>query len=261
MAVTRERVPAAARRALETSSLSEQVANLLLEDLTSGVLKPGERINEAALARTLGISRNPIREAVHGLAQRGFLVALPRRGHFLRRFTPRDVNDIFAFRVCVESFAIRQALPLMTRADHDGLRGIVDRMMEAALAARLTALRQADIELHRRICQFSGNRLTVKAHEGIDTEVQILIASVDLGHEAPVDSALSHVPIVEAMATGDVERSVAAMERHLRKTWDYLFQVYEKAEAARLRAGRSGDRSQLRRQGRARGEGTRETPA
>jgi len=122
----------AAQRLTETPSLSDQVRNILLESLTSGHLRPGGRINEAELARVLGISRNPIREAVSGLAQRGFLVSAPRRGHFMRRFSPRDVNDVFSFRICVESFAIRQALPLMTQDDHKGMRNIVDRMIAAA---------------------------------------------------------------------------------------------------------------------------------
>jgi DNA-binding GntR family transcriptional regulator len=153
----------AAQRLTETPSLSDQVRNILLESLTSGHLRPGGRINEAELARVLGISRNPIREAVSGLAQRGFLVSAPRRGHFMRRFSPRDVNDVFSFRICVESFAIRQALPLMTQHDHKGLRNIVDRMIAAAQAGRLTDLRQEDIVLHRRICELSRNRQTLNA--------------------------------------------------------------------------------------------------
>src|ERR1700677_5325398 len=113
----------------DTLSLSEHVRNFLLKEMTSGRLRPGGRINEAELARKLGISRNPIREAISGLAQRGFLVAVPRRGHFMRVFTPQDVKDVFPFPICGESFAIREALPLMRQADHDGLRRIVDRMI------------------------------------------------------------------------------------------------------------------------------------
>jgi len=219
----------AAPRLIETPSLSDQVRNILLEALTSGLLRPGDRINEAELARVLGISRNPIREAVSGLAQRGFLVSAPRRGHFLRHFTQQDVDDVFSFRICVESFAIRQGVPLMTQNDHKDLRGIVDRMIVAAQARRLSDLRQEDISLHRRICQLSRNRQTLRAHEGIDTEVQMLIAFVDLDHETPMETALAHLPIVEAMATGDIGRSVEAMENHLRATWKHVLQVYEQA--------------------------------
>jgi len=220
---------AAAQRPMETASLSDQVRDYLLEGLTSGWLRAGDRINEAGLARTLGISRNPIREAISGLAQRGFLVAAPRRGHFMRHFTPQDVNDVFSFRICVESFALRQALPQMDKADADELGRIVGRMIAAAKAERLTELRQADVALHRRICELSGNRQTLRAHEGIDTEVQMLIAYVDLEHETPMASALSHVPIVEAIASGDVARAVAAMELHLRETWARVLKIYEDA--------------------------------
>jgi DNA-binding GntR family transcriptional regulator len=233
--------PTAAFRLVETPSLSDQMRNLLLEGLTSGRLRPGDRINEAEFARTLGISRNPIREAISGLAQRGFLVAVPRRGHFMRMFTPRDVKDVFSFRICVESFAIREALPLMRQADHDGLRRTVDRMIAAAKAERLTELHQADVALHRRICELSQNRQTLRAHEGIDTEVQMLIASVDLDHETPMQSALTHMPIIEAMATGDIEKSVTAMEFHLKATWACILRIYEETDAAA--AQHNGDRS------------------
>jgi DNA-binding GntR family transcriptional regulator len=240
--------PTAAFRLVETPSLSDQMRNLLLEGLTSGRLRPGDRINEAEFARTLGISRNPIREAISGLAQRGFLVAVPRRGHFMRMFTPRDVKDVFSFRICVESFAIREALPLMRQADHDGLQRIVDRMIAAAKAERLTELHQADVALHRRICELSQNRQTLRAHEGIDTEVQMLIASVDLDHETPMHSALAHVPIIEAMATADIEKSVAAMEFHLKATWQCILKIYEETDAAAAQSDRSvGSESQRRR--------------
>jgi DNA-binding GntR family transcriptional regulator len=233
----------AAQRLIETPSLSDQVRNLLLEALTSGHLRPGDRINEAELARVLGISRNPIREAVSGLAQRGFLVSAPRRGHFMRLFSPRDVNDVFSFRICVESFAIRQALPLMTPSDHKGLRSIVDRMIAAAKAGRLTDLRQEDIALHRRICELSRNRQTLRAHEGIDTEVQMLIASVDLDHETPMEAALAHVPIVEAIATGNVAASIDAMEHHLKTTEARVLKVYDDAGLGSGRTSRQFTRS------------------
>jgi DNA-binding GntR family transcriptional regulator len=228
----------AAQRLIETPSLSDQVRNILLEALTSGRLRPGGRINEAELARMLGISRNPIREAISGLAQRGFLISAPRRGHFMRRFSTRDVNDVFSFRICVESFAISQALPLMTPSDHKDLRNVVKRMVAAAKAGRLTDLRQEDIALHRRICELSQNRQTLRAHQGIDTEVQMLIASIDLDHETPMEAALDHVPIVEAMATGDVVASTDAMQHHLKGTQARVLKVYDDAGLGKGSASR-----------------------
>lgn len=212
---------------METLSLADQVRDYLLEGLTSGRLRPGDRINEAELARTLGISRNPIREAISGLAQRGFLVSAPRRGHFMRVFTPDDVNDVFSFRICVETFAVRQAMARMTRLDVAELVDLVDQMIMAARGERLSELRQADMALHRRICALSGNRQTVRAHAGIDTEVQMLVAFVDLDQETPMAAALSHEPIIEAIAARDVERAARAIEQHSRQTWARVLALYE----------------------------------
>lgn len=212
-------------RLIAAPSLSDQVRNLLMEALTSGRLRPGDRVNEAELARDLGISRNPIREAISGLAQRGFLVASRGRGHFLRRFTPRDVDDVFSFRICVESFAIRQALPRMTAPDHAQLADTIARMVLAARQLRVADLHQHDVLFHRHICELSGNAQVLRAHEGIDTEVRMLIASVDLVQETPMETALAHRPIAEAMAAGDAGRAVAAMEQHLTTTWRHVLQT------------------------------------
>lgn len=238
---------------VERVSLSDQVRNLLLERLTSGLLRPGDRINEAELARNLGISRNPIREAISGLAQRGFLVASPGRGHFLRLFSRKDVDDVFSFRICVETFAIREALPRMQAADHARLADILERMFVAAGAAQLAPLLEADLALHRRICELSGNGQLLRAHTAIDTEVRMLIASVDLDRESPMESALSHVPIVEALGTGNADASVAAMTTHLETNWARVIKIYEEKGVGEFGGGRrhrptSSDRHEEMRQ-------------
>ena len=102
-------------------------------------------------------------------------------------------------------------------------------MIAAASAEKLAELQGADMALHRRICELSGNRQIVRAHESIDTEVQMLMAFVDLDRESPMESALIHVPLVEAIASGDVETSVAALEDHLRETWAFVRRKYEEA--------------------------------
>jgi len=205
------------------------VRNFLLKEMTSGRLRPGGRINEAELARKLGISRNPIREAISGLAQRGYLVSLPRRGHRMRVLTVQDIDDVFSFRICVESFAIEQAVPRMTKRDIAGLRDIQNRMFEAAEDNNVTAMREADVALHRTICELSENRHTLRAHEAIDTEVQILIACVDLELESLAFTAAAHLPIVEALEARDVARAIAAMQHHLRTTWADVHAMHRRA--------------------------------
>lgn len=221
--------------AFDTPSLSELVRTYLLKEMTSGNLKAGDRINEAEFARTLGISRNPIREAISGLAQQGYLVSLPRRGHRMRTMTAQDIDDVFSLRICLESFAIELALSRMTRRNLTALRAIQTRMSKAAEQGNVTDVREADIELHRTICEQSGNRQLLRAHEAIDIEIRILIACVDLQLEPLPATAQAHIPIVEAR---DAARSLATMQHHLKTTWAGVHEMYR-------RAGRLGFDSQV----------------
>lgn len=147
----------------------------------------------------------------------------------MRVLTAQDIDDVFSFRICVESFAIEQAVPRMTRGDAAGLRAIQDRMFEAAADGNVTAMREADVALHRTICELSDNRQTLRAHEAIDTEVQILIASVDLELESLAFTAAAHVPIVQALEARDVARAVTAMQHHLKTTWAGVHAMHRQA--------------------------------
>ncbi|CAN7806616.1 GntR family transcriptional regulator [Paraburkholderia hospita] len=211
---------------IDNRMLSEQVATHLFRQLVNGRLRGGQRINEAELARTLGISRNPIREAIRKLEERGLLVSSPRRGTFVRSFTKRDMADIFSFRTVVEGFAIRQALPRMTDDDHAGLKEIVQRMADAANAGHEMELVEADIAFHQRVCELSGNSQTLRAFMNIRAEVQMSITLVEHRFESLEAAAVDHWPIVEAIATRDVKKAVKALEEHIQDSWQRISAAY-----------------------------------
>lgn len=203
---------------VEPHSLADLVRDALLVRLTSGELKPGDRVNEAMLARTFGISRNPIREAVASLAARGYLTAAPRRGHFIRTFERADIDSLFAFRITLEMAALAAAMARSSLAERASLRRIVDAMVAHAEAGRVADVHGADVAFHRRICELAGNRYLLAAHEAIDCEVRMLIAAVKLDRESPVESARNHRPIVEAIVSGDAAAAAAALEAHISAT-------------------------------------------
>ena len=211
---------------IDNRMLSEQVATHLFRQLVNGRLRGGQRINEAELARTLGISRNPIREAIRKLEERGLLVSSPRRGTFVRSFTKRDMADIFSFRTVVEGFAIRQALPRMTDDDHADLRSIVQSMADAASAGHEMDLVEADIAFHQRVCELSGNSQTLRAFMNIRAEVQMSITLVEHRFESLEAAAVDHWPIVEAIATRDIKKAVRALEEHIQDSWQRISAAY-----------------------------------
>lgn len=215
---------------LSSTMLSEQVVDFLMGELVSGRLGPGDRINEAELARRLGISRNPIREAVKRLEERGLLVSVPRRGTYVRSFSRTDLDEIFSFRVMLECFALRQAFEHIGEAEVAELAARVTEMEAAAQAhdeARLTSL---DLAFHARICEMSRNGQTVRAFTAIQGEVQMLIALVDYGFPSLVDAATDHWPIVNAIESQDPARAEAALAEHIRDAWSRIARDYPTPE-------------------------------
>ena len=216
---------------IDNRMLSDQVSTLLVRELHFGRLHPGQRINEADLARQLGISRNPIREAIRRLEERGLLVAISRKGTFVRTFLRDDVDDIFSFRVVVERFAVEQALPRMTGADIDRIASFVDAMETAAHARNEIALVENDLAFHLEICRLSNNRQTMHAFKNIQAEVQMLIMLAERQFESLMAAAIDHWPIVEALRTRDIDKATDAIAHHIRDSWRHLAESYEPEES------------------------------
>ena len=91
--------------ALTDSDLVGQVARILTQAVVQGRLPPGSKVVEAGIARELGISRAPVREAARLLEKQGLLVAKPRRGFFVRKLEIRNIDEIYDLRICIERHA------------------------------------------------------------------------------------------------------------------------------------------------------------
>ncbi len=213
---------------IDRRMLSDQVATFLVRELIFGRLHPGQRINETDLARQLGISRNPIREAIRRLEERGLLVAVSRKGTFVRTFLRRDIDEIFSFRVVVERFAVEQALPQMTDADIDRIAGFVDAMVAAAQAGDEMAFVENDLAFHLEICRLSNNRQTLHAFTNIQAEVQMLIMLAEREFVSLMAAAIDHWPVVEALRARDVDKAMDTIAHHIRDSWRHLHESYER---------------------------------
>src|SRR3954452_10687708 len=98
-------------------ALHTQVYEALHRAIVSGALGPGQRVNEAEIARQMQISRAPVREAIRQLERDGLLVSLPRRGTIVATLAPTDVEEIFTLRADLEARAMVRALDRLTRDD------------------------------------------------------------------------------------------------------------------------------------------------
>lgn len=219
---------------LDNRMLSDQVVSFLTDEVRFGRLRSGQRVNEAELARHLGISRNPIREAVRRLEERGMLVSAPRRGTFVRSFSKKDIDDIFSFRLIVENFALEQGLSSLTDGELSLISGHVHAMEIAAQENNEPVLVGNDLAFHERLCNLSNNRQTIHAFLNIKIELQMLIGMAGRRFDTLHAAAADHWPVVEALASRRIDLVANAISEHIHDSWRRLSEAYENSHAEPL---------------------------
>ena len=102
--------------------LRDVVFETLRQKILKGELKPGERLIEVALAQRLGVSRTPVREAIHKLEQEGLVVMAPRKGAQVATISAQSVRDVLEVRKAMECLAVCLAISRITRQERIALR-------------------------------------------------------------------------------------------------------------------------------------------
>ena len=198
---------------LARSVLADQVKDRLLEDILAGRYAPDSRIVETQVARELGTSQAPVREALRGLAALGVVEITPFRGARVRRPTSRELLEAYAVRSVLETLAARLAVPRMSDDDLAELGGYADRMQAAARADDGHAVAEADASFHGRIVVLADNRTLDKVWRSLEPFSRTYLTLVVPGAD-PQWSADLHTPVFAALQGRDADAVVAALEQH-----------------------------------------------
>lgn len=224
--------PAAAFHEIRSADLVTQVSEQLAGAIVAGDLAPGQRLVEAELARQMGISRAPIREAARRLEQRGLLVAHPRRGFFVRRFALDEIDDLYGLRICLESYAARLASERAQPDELAALRRQLDRLHSLADAGAMAAQVEEDLRFHMMICEMSGNRKLLRLFTDLTSEVRMAIAMIGRLYDDPTRIAETHLPLIDAIESRDVARIDAEIEHHIGVAWREVRRFFAAQEEA-----------------------------
>ena len=205
--------------ALDDSNLVGQVARKLTQAILSGRLPPGAKLAEAAVARELGISRAPVREAARLLERQGLLVANPRRGFFVRKLEAADIDEIYDLRICVECHAGVGAATNLTEATRDALRRQLDVLHETADLDDPARQVEEDYRFHRLICEIAGSRRLLRLFDDLASELRMVIGLIGRLYDDPHRIAQTHEAVLEAIVSGDGQRITAQLDFHIRVAW------------------------------------------
>jgi DNA-binding GntR family transcriptional regulator len=206
---------------LTRSLLANQVKERLLESILDGTYPPDSRIVETAIAKELGTSQAPVREALRGLEALGMVEITPFRGARVRRLDPEELLGAYIVRSTLEVLGTRLAVTRMTDEDVTELLGIGDRLQEAARADDRRAVAIIDASLHDRIIELSGNRTLLRVWRSLEPLSRTYITLAGPGSD-PQWSADLHNPILDAIRRRDTEGAVRAIESHFEEVRVWL---------------------------------------
>src|SRR5690554_5337141 len=202
----------------DSATLSEQVFRSIQAAIVCGDIAPGSKISEPELARTYGISRGPLREAIHRLEGQRLLVRIPHVGARVVSLSHKELIELYEIRESLEGLACRLAAERMSTAAVQELRDILaTHERDAAFQAGIDYFQQeGDYDFHYKIIQGSGNQMLVQL---LGEELYQLVRMYRIQHSStpnrPQRAFREHHDILDAIANRDGELAEMLMRRHI----------------------------------------------
>jgi DNA-binding GntR family transcriptional regulator len=197
---------------VKRSTLKDQIKALLIQRILEGEYRSGDRLVELKIAREMGTSQAPVREALRELASLRLVENAPHKGTRVRSLGKQELLETFLVRGALEECATRLATPTLKTALAP-LKAAIKDMAAAARQKDLKKVMEASTRFHRLVVEAAGNRVLLDTwlslHIETHTLVTLLQSRLDLASVAP-----SHDAIVDAIATGDSEAAAKAARDH-----------------------------------------------
>ncbi|RMR54887.1 GntR family transcriptional regulator [Pseudomonas cichorii] len=202
----------------DSETLSENVFRRIQAAIVKGEIAPGSKISEPELARTYGISRGPLREAIHRLEGQRLLVRVPHVGARVVSLSHAELIELYEIRESLEGMACRLAAERMTAEQIDELRTVLDtHERDAAFQAGVGYYQQeGDFDFHYRIIQGSGNKTLSQMLCGeLYQLVRMYRIQFSTTPNRPRQAFAEHHRILDAIAERDGELAELLMRRHI----------------------------------------------
>lgn len=216
---------------LGRDGLVNRVASILSDAIIKGQLEPGDRLSESVIAREMGLSRAPVREAARLLESSGLVSYQPNRGFFVRKISAQQLDDLYDLRIAIEVAAARR---VVREGDDTLLEGLRDQLKTLQAVSSpdvdMHAQVEADMEFHRRMIQASGNPRFLEIFEKIARETELSIVVIGKLYGDPQWIADTHIPILDALAARDEAQTVAAIEYHIGEAQRLVTQQFRSLE-------------------------------
>jgi DNA-binding GntR family transcriptional regulator len=220
-------------KALQTQpSLVEQVHKAILSEIASGKLPAGARLIQEQIAQELGVSRQPVQQALTLLRNQGILQAAPGRGLLVVPMDLEHVRHMYDVRAVMEGLAFRQAAEKSSALAAERGATLIKAGRKAASSGQVSAMIAADMAFHDFIYELSDNPLVAPSMEMHWTYIQRVMGEVLMRDNKPRDIWDQHEALLEAVAGGKGATAERLARQHILEAADFMIERLQ-AEAAK----------------------------
>ncbi len=197
-------------------TLVDRVHQRIWSWINTGKLKPGDWLRIQELARALRVSETPVREALIRLQQNGIVESIPHVGTRVRRFTPRDIQEVFDLREALECYALQRAAANLSNAALRRLRRRLKHAEGRLNDGNLAPALAADMELHAELVRAAGNSRICTLLANLRDQIQMFAGFGNRTPDGPRRFLKIHLRIVDLLLKGDSAAATRLMSEHMR---------------------------------------------
>ena len=192
--------------------------------------RPGDRLNEGAIARQLGVSRTPLREALNRLTVDGLLTFFPNQGFFRKPLEAKEIFDLWEFRLVIESGAARLAVQRASTEAIEEIHRFLDESGEDHPERTIEELVAIDEGFHERLMAMTGNAEMLRSLQHINARIHYVRIDVNARVDAPQKHA-QHRAILQALKERDSQRCEALLRQHIEQRFDQIIDAVRRCYA------------------------------
>lgn len=200
---------------MSTPSENTVAFDYVLDLLMSKKIMPGDKISDIKLAKEIGCSRSPVRDALKQLENCGLVDIHPNRYMQVTVYTPEMISEVGSIRLYLEQLAGKLALMLGNRMDFQYLRQLAERCQEELLNNNFTKRLDLDCEFHMALSRISGHKLLLKFQKEMYLRVKFIILHHPYLISSKEKHTQQHFDIVDALEAGDKEQLERAIQKHI----------------------------------------------
>lgn len=203
---------------MDKQNISEDLVEFIKQQILEGELNPGDRIIETKMAKDLGISQTPVREAIRQLSGEGIVTIVPNRGPLVRAFNMQDVFEIYSLRAVYEGLAIRLAVEHASDESIQHLQHFYEEMKVKLHDDSVSSLLQDSVYIHQSIIQLSNHERLINVYKTIS--FQISLVNRILGSTSTKQKEIDqHWELIDALIRRDPDHAERVMRSHIQRSY------------------------------------------